>query len=319
MESEVSELSKADSYEEFKKLRHAEPSEEVAAEPAAEKVTQPEEGKTESAEEPVTSETRIQESEPVEKSVDDQIRELRAKGKHAAANKLMADEAARPHREEAEKLRKELEGLRTRPADAKPEATAPKPEATAKPVIDPKDPEPDPLDAKYEGENGYTKYLRDDARWAIRQELRETERLKQQNAGREKTEKIMAEGRKAKADFDSVVARVAINDGVLREGIDRLPNLGDVLYKVGSDLTELARIKSLSPIDQWAELVFVSRQLTATPATPLGPVAAPERLKPAVSRVTAPPRILSGSDTPEPKSTREARDYEDFKRIRRAS
>jgi hypothetical protein len=311
MDLEVKPLSEATNIEEFKALREAQ--RKAAAEPAAEKVTQSEEDTTASAAEPVTAE-KPQESEPVEKSVDDQIRELRAKGKHAAANKLMAEEAARPHREEAEKLRKELEGLRTRPVEAKPEAAKPATEAAAT-VSDPNDPEPKITDEKYAGDDGYTKYMRDVAAYDRRQERKAEEQTRAQATLKEKADKVFESGRLAKPDFDAVVQRATLNIAVLREGLAKIPNIGDVLYKLGSEPAEVTRIMALAPMDQWAELVFVSRQITAAPAAPAAP---PEKPKPAVSRVSAPPRVLSGNDIPEPKSTSEATSYEDFKKIRRA-
>lgn len=304
-------LSEAIDIAEFRKLRHAEPSTEAPAEPAGEKTTRTEEVQPEeAAKAPAAEESTTQESETGAKSVDDQIKELRKNGKHAAANKLMAEEAARPHREALAAVQRELEALKSRPsAEQKP--------GEAKPVpADTSDAEPQVTDEKYAGEDGYTKYVRDVARWEVRQETKALQQQNEQKAKREKVESLMAEARKAKPDFDTVASRVVINIAVLQEAVGKLANVGDVIYELGSNPAELSRIQALPPMDQWAELRIISRDLTAkTPAAEHA--AAPEKLKPAVSRVAPAPRILGGGSAPESKSTAEAASLAEFRAARR--
>lgn len=314
---ETKQLSDATDFEEFKNLRHA--PKEAPAEPAGEKATQVEETTAVSAAEPATAEPTTQETqEPAEKSVEDQIKELRSKGKHAQANKLLADEAARPHREEAEKLRKELEALKSRPSEPAPNRAEPKPAAAAPAQTqadDPNDPAPKITDEKYKGPDGFTLFTRDDALWAFRQDQKKQQQEQAARAHSQKVQSILQAGRASKPDFDAVSARVVINKAVMAEGVEKLDNLADVLYKIGSDPAEVARIQALSPIDQWAELRFASRELSKAPAA--APPAAPEPLKPAVSRVAPPPRVLSGTSEPPPKKLSDAKDYEEFKRQRK--
>jgi chromosome segregation ATPase len=315
MELEVTESLTPDTgYAAFKKARSGEAS--AAAEPAAEKVTQSEEDMTVSAAEPVAAETSLQESEPVSQTVEDQVRELRKAGRHAKANELerkaAADEARKESAAELAQLRKELEGLRARPAEPKRE------EVKAEPAKADTDKRPSMTDPKYQGEDGFDKYIEDVADWKADQRFKshrqqeETQRSHQ--TLQEKVSKVFETGRQAKPDFESVVSQAKFNTDVLREGLSKLDNIGDVLYKLGSQPAEVARIQSMAPIEQYAELVYVSRSLKASPAVSAAP---PVALKPAVSRVSAPPRVLSGADTSEAKSTAEARDYDEYKRIRR--
>lgn len=308
---ETKQLSEAVDIAEFRKLRNAEPVTEAPAEPAGEKTPQVEETQPEDAAKAPAAESTVQESETGAKSVDDQIKELRRQGKHAAANKLMAEEAARPHREETERLRKELEALKSRPSDAaNPAEAKPAPAENA-------DLEPQVTDEKYAGEDGYTKYLRDVARWEVRQETKALQQQNEQRAKREKVESIMAEARKAKPDFDAVASRVQLNTAVLQEAVGKLANVGDVIYELGSNPAELSRIQALSPMDQWAELRIISRDLTSKATPAADPVATPERLKPAVSRVAPAPRMLGGGSAPESKSTADAASLAEFRAARR--
>jgi hypothetical protein len=308
MEEDLTPLSEATSPEEFKTLREAH--RKAAAEPAAEKTPQAEEAIPVIVSEPGT-EKPIQQESPADKPVDEQIKELRAKGKHAAANKLMVESATKAERDRADGLTKELEALRRRPAESRTVAAKTEP-APVKAVAAP-DVEPKVTDEKYAGANGYQEFVIDAALWKFKAESRtQQEQQKQQEsqtAITSRVNKVLEEGKKAKPDFDAVVGKVIINVGVIQEGVQRLDNFGDVLYAIGSDPALLSSLQAMNPMDQWAELRYLSRTL--------GKPAAPAALKPAVSRVAAPPRVLSGTEAPEPKSTSEAVDYNDFKRIRK--
>lgn len=330
MSMEIKPLSDAEHFEEFTNLRNAartaelkawEDSEdsEDSAETAEPKSMQPEEGKTEIVADPVTAETKVQEV-PAKASVEDQIKALRAKGKHAQANKLMAEDAAeqaaRPHREEAEKLRKELEGLRTRPAEPKPTTQAVP--AQAKPSADAGDPEPQPTEDKYAGADGYLKYQRDLTRWDVRQENRAIEQKKQDaSIG----EKITQKWNAAKGKYPDFEAATHPNTGLIPTNPMKQfiieHDLGmDVLYQLGKDLPEFSRISQLTPVMQMAELGYMAR-LIATP--PPAQASTPEKqLKPAVSKASTPPRVLGGANASEPKPLSEAQTFEDFQRRRTA-
>lgn len=326
MDNEVKPLSEAADFEEFKELRAAAGKETAAAEPA-EKTPQAEEAKPVIAAEPGTADKTVQEP-PAEKTVDDQIKELRAKGKHAQANKLMVDSAVKAEREEKERLKQELEALRSRPAERPAEAPA-KPATTAASATDSNDPEPNPTDAKYDGADGYTKYLRDVGRWDARQQFRELQakqqtQQSQQEIARTVMQRIAAfkAAKPEHADFDAVTAGTWDPNTNTGTGLWLTPammqfareseNAPAVLYHLGKNMAEHARIVALSPAMQLATLGQIAH-LIATPA-----VNAPENRKPAVTKASPPPRVLSGADTPEPKSTAEASSYEEFKQLRRA-
>lgn len=313
MNEETKLLSDAENFEEFKNLRHGK---ETPAEPAGEKTPQAEEATAAIAAEPATAEPITQEKqEPAEKSVEDQIKELRRTGKHAQANKLMAEEAARPHREETDRLRKELETLRSRPSE-QPVKVEPRPAAVvpAQVAADPNDPEPKVTDEKYAGADGFTLFNRDSAVWAFRQDNRKQQQETAMQQRRDKVNSILEAGKKAKPDFDAVIGKVVLSTAAMHDGVETLDNIGDVLYKIGSDPAEVARIQALRPSQQYAELSIVSRELSKPPvaATPL------EKPKPAVSKVAAPPRVLTGSDDPPAKKLADAEDYGEFKRLRKA-
>lgn len=312
MDTETKLLADAVDFEEFKNLRHA-PA--ATAEPA-EKAPQVEEASPVIAAESGAAEPIPQEKqEAVEQSAEDKIKELRRQGKHNQANEVLKKEAARPHLEEIEKLRKELEALRSRPSEPVKQPEAKPAVVPAQQAVDTSDPEPKVTDEKYAGADGFTQYNRDIAIWAFRQETRKEQQKQAAISHQRKAQNILAEGAKAKPDFQSVTSNVKVAVDVLREAIEDLPNIGDVLYKIGGDPAETSRIANLSPTKQYAELAYLSRELAKPPVIAVKP---PEPLKTAVSKVNAPPRVLSGADTPEPKSTAEARDFDEFKRLRRA-
>lgn len=316
MNTDLKPLSDASDFEDFKSLK--EENRKATAEPAGEKTTQTEEVAPVSAAEPGTAETTRQEEKTV--SIDDQIKDLRAKSKHAAANKLEREagkeEARRELQAETERLRTELEAFKSRPSEVAAKTEPAKPVEVA-PRVDASDPEPKIEDDKYKGSDGYTLYVRDSAVWQFRQENRKELAATQERAhvakGKAKFEAAVA----AHPDASDVIGKVMINQGVIREGVEKLDNFGEVLYKVGSDPALLAKIQSMTPMDQWAELRIVANSLS-TPAA--AQAAIPEKPKPApVSKVAAPPRVLSGTSEAPKKSTADAADYEEFKRLKRSN
>ncbi len=312
-------LSEATDIKEFKTLRAA--LKTAAAEPAVEKATQVEETKPVKDADTGPAEKEQQEKDtPIEKSVDDRIKELRGQNKHAAANKLEreagAAEAKKTYEEETAKLKREIEALRSKPVET-PKAETPKP---ATPQKD-ENAEPQVTDDKYAGTGGYDKYQRDIARWearqAVREEMRQSEQSKAQATLRETLTKRMNEARTKYADFDAAVASdVKAGTGLIltptmQQFVGESEVAMDVMYHLGKNHEDYVRIFMLPAGRQMAEL----GKLEAKVSTP--EKAAPVTLKPAVSKVSAPPRVLSGADTPEPKSTSEATTLEEFKAIRR--
>lgn len=323
-------LSDAESFEEFKALRHPKAERTAAPAVSTEKTPQAEEATSETAAASETAEptTTQEKPEPKTETAEDRIKALRSQGKHAAANKLMVEEAARAERERGEaeikKLREEMEALR-RQQSAAPAATQQQIPEPPKPAVsapsDPNDPEPNISDERYQKENGFVEYQRDVARWIFRQEAKQQAQQQAQQSFRQKGQKIMSDGAAAHPDFDAVVQRAQINRQVLHDGINGIDNFGEVLYVLGSNPAELARIQRLSPPDQWFEVRLLSRDLAAKAAAPVSPPAAPEptpTLRPAVTRAAPPPRVLTGahSGEDEPVKLSDAQSFEDFKRIR---
>ncbi len=321
MADEIKPLSEATDIEDFKRLRAEH--REGTAEPA-EKVTQAEEATPVIAAEPGTAETKVQ--EPVEKSAEDRIKELRSKGRHAAANELMVKTAVEAEKARADKLDEELKALRApkfEPARVAA-AAAPQPAAAEKPAES--DPEPKATDEAYGGADGYNKYLRDVTRWDTRQEIRRADAGRQQEAQnvgvRESLNRKMTDARAKYSDFDTVTAGdMTTGQGLILSPvmIDYAKNRDrglDVVYALGKNPADYQRIFMLPANQQPYELAMIEARLSGTPAAVAAP---PVVLKPAVSRVAPAPRVLSGNDTPEPKGTSEASTFEDFKRIRRSA
>lgn len=314
---ELKPLSEAASYEDFKSQRAA--GREAPAGPA-EKTPQTEEVtpvKTES--EPGTGDKVIQEA-AAEKPVDDQIKELRAKGQHAKANKLEreagAAEADKKHAAEIARLKQENETLR-RPASERPAAEKP-----AEVQADASDPEPKATDEKYAGAQGYEKYLRDCGRWDYRQEEKKRGAEAGQRAATEALRTKVAAAKTKYADFDAATtADVKAGTGLILTPsmvqYIRESDAGmDVLYHLGKNPEEYARVKALSATLQLAELGYLGKLIT----TPAANKAVPEvRKTPAVSRVSAPPRVLSGAAEAPAKSLSEASSYEEFRQLRKRS
>lgn len=308
-------------HEEFKQLRAevAGKKAATAAEPA-EKTPQSEEDKPAPiAAEAGTAETKVQEP-PAEKSVDDQIKELRAKGKHAQANKLMVESAVKADREENARLKQQLETLRSRP----PERPAQTQQPSAQPALDTSDPAPLATDAKYAGPHGYEEYLTDKAMHRYRAEERARDTRDGQRAIGEAIGRKVQAAKTKFADFETVTAGSWDEASKTGTGLWLTPSMiqfvresddaMDVLYHLGKNMTEHARIVALSPAMQLANLGQIAH-LIRTPAVNAG---IPEKRKPAVTKAAPPPTTLGGADEPEPQSLAEAGSYEQFKAMRKA-
>ena len=312
-------LSEAADLAEFKKLRQEARPKPEGQEP--ETPAQAEEATpAPSAAEAGTAEPVSQESKPAEKSIDDQIKELRAKNQHAKANKLEreagAAEARRQHEAELTRLRQEMEALR-RPPSERPAAEPAKAEP-AQAAADPNDPEPKPTDDKYAGAHGYETYLRDLGKWDRRQE--------QKAEQAQQAQRTVIDARRAKVtaatakypDFATVTAAdAAAGTGLVLtpamiQYFDAAETGADVLYHLGKNPADYQRIRSLDPVSQLLELGYIGK-LISTPAANT----VPEKKTPAVTRVAPPPRVLNGNDTPPPKALSEASSYDEFKQLRR--
>lgn len=308
-------LADAPDLESFKELRKAQRT--APAEPAEEKTPQPEEGKTaESAAPAVSAEPKVQESgalPSVDKSIDDQIRELRKAGKHAKANELerkAGRDEAKAEREAVEaknrELEQELSRLRAVPSKSEVPANQPVPQSAG-------DPEPKVTDAKYQTSDGYQQWIIDKAKWEFRADNRKAEETRVVDTRKQKVKTILEAGKARNPDFEAVLGNAQINTGILGIAIDQISNIGEVMYDIGKNPVEAARIASLSPNDQWFEI----RSLSAKLASPAAPAAPPVVLKPAVSRVTPAPRVLTGISEAPPRSLAEATSKEEFSRLRK--
>jgi hypothetical protein len=312
-DTEIKPLSEASSLEEFKELRKAAATAGTGEEPA--KPTQVEETTpAQSATEAGTVETKVQEP-PVEKSADDQIKELRAKGKHAAANKLMVESAVKAEREENARLKQEMETLRSRPSERPAQAPAPTQQASDSKA-------PDATDAKYAGPKGYEEYLLDMADYRFEAKQQAQRAAQSRGAAAQAVGAKVAAAKGKYADFDTVTAGnwdAKTNTGsglwltpAMIQFVQESDNAMDVLYHLGKNMAEHARIVALSPSMQLVQLGQLSHLISAPPAN-----TTPEKRVPAVSKVAPPPRVLSGHDAPPPKPLSEATSYEEHKRLRK--
>lgn len=138
------------------------------------------------------------------------------------------------------------------------------------------DPEPNPDDpATYPDGHFDRKYLKDQARWEARQELRaerdrlaDTDRQQRQHAEAERVHERFRErveaARKDYADFDQVAlsARTPIPKGSLIEGwVFEHPHGPRVLYHLHQHPAEVSRIAALPLFEQAEQLVLLGQHL----------------------------------------------------------
>lgn len=254
------------------------------------------------------------------RSLEERIRELRTKGDHDKADKILRDHWTRQERDRADKLEQELQDLRTRKPGSETSAEPAKPAQPAAAAASGDDPEP-----KEDDFQTYREYIVAASRWAARQERRsaEQEALKQEDLKRRETikqatQRKINDARGKYEDFDTVCA----GDAKAGTGLILTPAMQqfavesdagfDVVYYLGKNPAERARIAQLSPARQLAELGKIEDKVSATRTEER----LTEKPKPAVSKAAPPPPRLGGAETPAPKNSSEARDYREYKKLR---
>jgi hypothetical protein len=91
-----------------------------------------------------------------------------------------------------------------------------------------------------------------------------------------------------------------------------MDNFLETLYHLGQHPEEVTRLVALEPETRIMHLAILGHTLKA----PAAAAPAPAPLKPAVSKAPAPGRNLSGIDPGAERTTSDAKDFEDFKKIR---
>ena len=137
-----------------------------------------------------------------------------------------------------------------------------------------------------------------------------------QSKEKETVQGKMTAARAKYADFDRIAAVPIATIDNIRTLVREFDNGLDVLYSVGSDEKERARILALSPTKQLIELGYIARNLASN-----GTVNSPEKPKPAppVSRTPPPPRNLGSGIAPPEQKNGTARSLSEHRAARRAS
>lgn len=288
---DVKTTAQADSFEQHKAIRSgaAVPATEpVQAEPPIEPTPseQPEPEGSETAE--VSETSPSQEKPRRDRSAEGRIAELTARAKRAE--------------EELAEIRRKLDQPQ---APSKPAA---EPEPSSKAIVeDPKDPAPKLEDY---GDKPYEAFLDARAAWQARQEYRRLQQEERSRAQQDGLLKRIQEQRVKRPDFDQVANIPKLDQSVLSSLVQEFDNGFDVLYELGSNPAEAQRISALSPARQLAAVGMIAERLLAPPPEkPIVPA-------PPVSRVPPPPRVVGGTEPAQPKSTAEARSFDEHKRLR---
>lgn len=322
----------ADTYAQFKTARAEQ---RKAAAPAADSTpkepTSEPQGTTETKPEGVEPKTTQEPAKPErrDKSAEGRIAEL------TAAQKREKERA-----DKAEARIRELEAAATQPkpeppkAEPKPAAAAPNP---SEPIPETGDDDPEPtfkaFAEKYAKDHPeathadtYDAFWKETRAWEKRQAKRDSDKAAIETANRSAREKLNAaltEVRTKHADFDSVTAaNMQAGTGLIlsptmQQFLLENPAEGlEVAYYLGSNPEEYKRVFAISPgpgqgspFRQIAELGKIAAKL-----------ATPEKPKPQptpISRAAPPARTVSGTSGAEIQTTAEARNYDEFKRVRK--
>ena len=220
---------------------------------------------------PVEEQEESTTSEETEETADDSSAEPEKKSKGVQKR---IDELVR-QREEERRRSERLEQMLHESYTKKPE--------TVQPEVVEKPPKEDSFD-------DYNEYLKAMARFEARQELRqeqdrtrkEQERQQAEQSQRTQQEKIsevLAKGSAEKEDFDLVVRNPSLALTNEMVGIAAESTVGhDVLYFLGKNPEESARISQLPPLSQAREIGKIEARITTK--QPKTPTNAPDPIKP---------------------------------------
>ena len=300
----------AESYAEYKKIRMGEKVTANLDVPVVEKPSEPAPGESEGVPEtpetpePEETEKSQQEEKPAQdkprrdRSAEGRISELYARAKAAEDN--------------AARLQRELEQARqaTRPASEQPPAQ-PQPQPQRRNVEYPADdPLPNIEDYK-EADGSYSPaYWDARAQWNTRQVMREQVA---QMAAVQQQQEAATRLRSAIAKYPDYQSALTLElTPAMQQYVATTPNGWEVAYHLSKDPESHARLLSLPPVLQVAELGRLESRYLGANGEPQKPAApAP------VSRVPQPIRRVSGAES-QRKSTSEATSYAEHKSIREA-
>lgn len=151
-------------------------------------------------------------------------------------------------------------------------------------------------------------------------EAQKTESERAQNDARTSHDARLAKTRERHGDFDKVVgAAIPQVEGIHNPGIEaamEASDSADVVYYFATHLDEFRRIAQMKP--QAAYRATVALDLKLASENPSEKEDTPETHAPPASRAPAPPPQARGATSHNPKSPAGARDYAEYKRLRRA-
>lgn len=140
---------------------------------------------------------------------------------------------------------------------------------------------------KPEDFESYDQYLREVTKWEVRQELQQQEKtraeerkkaeqIETQTRKQVRVESVMTAGAESFKDFATTLQAIeaVANPDEIREALDVVlesEKAADILYYLGKNPTEVAKLKQLNPLMQAREIgrleaLFESKKLTAAPA-----------------------------------------------------
>lgn len=201
--------------------------------------------------------------------------------------------------------------LEAKPAGDKPDGE--KPEAEAKPPkVDPNDPEPKPEDFEH-----FETFSKEQAKWVVRQDKRETAEADAQTRNEEAQREAFDQwttrldaAREVHDDFDDVVGSTeAKTTPAMEQAIIDSEHGAELAYHLASNPSESERIAKLSPVAAIRELGRIEATLTKpTPETPTKKVTkAPDPVKP-----------ITGGSAGGERTIFDASDFNEYDDIRRA-
>lgn len=269
---------------------------------------------SEGAETKNTQEGKKEEAPKKDRSLEGRLRELRAAGKHDEADKIARDAWTKSEKDRADRLEQELRELRTRKPEPSPQ---PVPEP-AKPPADPAKPDDSDkpklksfIDQAKTGETYeqvYEQWEEAVAEWRDKKRQAQTA----QNTVKERVKARYQEALAKMPDLPQAAERVTLSPQVTHALLTEIDGGFEAIHHLGTHPDELARIQGLSPVGQFAETAYLARMLKAGAA----PESTTEKPKPPVSKAAPPPPRVGGSEAAAPKNPSEARNREEYKKLR---
>ena len=301
----------AESYAEHKRIRAGEKVTANLDVPVVEKPSEPEKGESAGVSEtPESPEPEVTEEPPQEEKQQDKPR--RDRSAEGRISELYA--RAKAAEDNAARLQRELEQARqaTRPASEQPPPQPQQPPPQQKRAIEypADDPLPNIEDYKQPDGSYAPEYWDARSRWNARQEWRE---VQQAQAVQQQQQEAAGRLRETMAKYPDFRDALSLTlTPAMQQYVATTPNGWEVAYHLSKDPESHARLLSLPPVLQVAELGRLEARYLAPQEQPKAPAATAP-----VSRVPPPIRRVSGAESQQ-KSTSEANSYAEHKRIREA-